>query len=60
MLTYAWLVIVLLLMILMGYAAGRRQGIQAGRRIGKAEANIVLREESIRSGHCKTCDRIYE
>lgn len=60
MLTYAWLVILILLLILTGYATGRRQGIQAGRRMGHAEANLRLREESIRSGRCKTCDRIYE
>lgn len=56
---YGWSLIISLLFLLVGYATGRRQGINLGRNIGKAEAGILLREESLRSGRCKTCNRIY-
>lgn len=57
MIPYTWSFLLMLLFLLTGYATGRRIGIRYGRSKGEAQTRIFLREESLRAGRCKTCDR---
>lgn len=46
-----------LLLVLLGFAAGRRLGISEGRRLGEREAAIALRERAYAAGACPLCGR---
>lgn len=46
-----------LLLVLIGFAAGRRLGISEGRLLGEREAAIVLRERAHAAGVCPLCGR---
>ncbi|ASS75385.1 hypothetical protein CIG75_10540 [Tumebacillus algifaecis] len=48
-----------LLVVLIGYALGRRVGHVAGMREGRILSHIELREESLRKGVCPICDKSY-
>lgn len=59
MMPVTWMILAILMVLLVGYAAGRRQGIRRGRYMGNAESRIRLRQESLREGVCKICDRTF-
>lgn len=46
-----------LLLVLLGFAAGRRLGISEGRRLGEREAAIAMRERAYAAGACLVCGR---
>ncbi|MFC4766408.1 hypothetical protein [Effusibacillus consociatus] len=60
MIPITWAIAAVLVVLLAGYAVGRRQGIKWGRKLGQAESCIYLRHQSLQEGVCKICDRTYD
>lgn len=60
MVPVSWVLLMILTVLLIGYATGRRQGVRWGRNLGRAESSLTLRQESLRTGICKICDRAYD
>jgi hypothetical protein len=45
----------LLLILSLTYALGRRTGYAWGRRAAELEAPLIMKEEALRAGRCPTC-----
>jgi len=43
--------------LLLGFAVGRRKGIEEGKEIGEAYGPLHMRMESLKDGKCRLCNK---
>ncbi len=52
---FAWIIVFVLVVLLIGYIWGRRLGIEEGIKLGRALAPLELRQQSQEKGYCLLC-----